>query len=257
MTPRDDGFVWIVDPLDGTRNYASGIPFYSLVVALALDGEPVVGVNYDPTRGEMFVAGKGRGPFLNDARLEVSKQDGPRGLDHRPRPQLLRVRRRQRPGCPARDLARHADGADHGLRGARALLCRRGAHRPILPPQPRAVGPGGWPAARPLGRWRRSPTVPARRPRCGATGSSPRTRRSTPSSCAAPRGWPGANRRADRSRTRRLPALSKIHANENSPGSRGRVRMWWSCASTCAGAGVGVCVEGCAPCRAGSARPST
>lgn len=82
---EDDGFVWIVDPLDGTRNYASGIPFYSLVVALALDGEPVVGVNYDPTRDEMFVAEKGRGAFLNDARLEVSNrtalEDSIIGLD--------------------------------------------------------------------------------------------------------------------------------------------------------------------------------
>ena len=82
---EDDGFVWIVDPLDGTRNYASGIPFYSVVVALAVDGEPVVGVNYDPTRGEMFVAEKGRGAFLNDTRLEVSNrtalEDSIIGLD--------------------------------------------------------------------------------------------------------------------------------------------------------------------------------
>ena len=81
----EGAFVWIVDPLDGTRNYASGIPFYSLVVALAVDGEPVVGVNYDPTRGEMFVAEKGRGAFLNGARLQVSSrtalEDSIIGLD--------------------------------------------------------------------------------------------------------------------------------------------------------------------------------
>ena len=71
---EDDGWVWIVDPLDGTRNYASGIPIYSVVVALAVDGEPMVGVNYDPTGGEMFVAEKGRGAFLNGARLEVSNR---------------------------------------------------------------------------------------------------------------------------------------------------------------------------------------
>ncbi len=70
----DDGYVWIVDPLDGTRNYASGIPFYSVVVALALDGEPMVGVNYDPSRDEMFEAEKGKGAFLNGEPIEVSKR---------------------------------------------------------------------------------------------------------------------------------------------------------------------------------------
>ena len=68
----DSGYVWIVDPLDGTRNYASGIPFFSVVVGLALDGEPLVGVNYDPMRQEMFHAAMGRGAFLNDAPVHVS-----------------------------------------------------------------------------------------------------------------------------------------------------------------------------------------
>ena len=68
----DEGYVWIVDPLDGTRNYASGIPFYSVVVGLALDGETLVGVNYDPAREEMFEAEKDRGAFLNGDPIEVS-----------------------------------------------------------------------------------------------------------------------------------------------------------------------------------------
>jgi fructose-1,6-bisphosphatase/inositol monophosphatase family enzyme len=67
------GFTWIVDPLDGTRNYASGIPHYSVVVALALDGEPVVGVNHDPVRDELFFAERGKGAFLNGQRIQVSK----------------------------------------------------------------------------------------------------------------------------------------------------------------------------------------
>ena len=70
----DDGLVWIVDPLDGTRNYASGIPFYSVVVGLALDGEPLLGVNYDPVREEMFHAERGKGAFLNDSRITVSEK---------------------------------------------------------------------------------------------------------------------------------------------------------------------------------------
>ncbi len=68
----DVGHVWIVDPLDGTRNYASGIPFFSVVVGLAVDGEVLLGVNYDPARDEMFVAERGRGSFLNGTPIHVS-----------------------------------------------------------------------------------------------------------------------------------------------------------------------------------------
>ena len=71
----DEGYVWIVDPLDGTRNYASGIPFFSTVVALAKDGQTLVGVNYDPSRGEMFHAERGSGAFLNDERIQVSERE--------------------------------------------------------------------------------------------------------------------------------------------------------------------------------------
>ena len=70
----DEGYVWIVDPLDGTRNYASGIPFFSVVVGLALDGEPLVGVNHDPVRGETFEAERGRGAFLNGEPIRVSEK---------------------------------------------------------------------------------------------------------------------------------------------------------------------------------------
>ena len=72
----DSGYVWIVDPLDGTRNYASGIPFFSVVVGLALDGEVLVGVNYDPMRREMVHAERGKGAFLNDERIGVSEKSG-------------------------------------------------------------------------------------------------------------------------------------------------------------------------------------
>jgi fructose-1,6-bisphosphatase/inositol monophosphatase family enzyme len=70
----DRGYVWIVDPLDGTRNYASGIPFFSVVVGLALDGEVLVGVNYDPAREEMFEAERGVGAFLNGDPIRVSER---------------------------------------------------------------------------------------------------------------------------------------------------------------------------------------
>ncbi len=70
----DDGYVWIVDPVDGTRNYALGIPFVSLVIGLALDGETLVGVNYDPLLNEMFHAERGKGAFLNDTPIHVSRK---------------------------------------------------------------------------------------------------------------------------------------------------------------------------------------
>ena len=59
------GRVWIVDPLDGTVNYANGIPFFCISIALAAEGRPVVGVVYDPTRDEMFT-GAIDGPSLRN-----------------------------------------------------------------------------------------------------------------------------------------------------------------------------------------------
>jgi myo-inositol-1(or 4)-monophosphatase len=63
---------WIVDPLDGTTNYAHGLPIYGVSVALELDGRLAVGVLYDPSRDECFVAERGRGASLNGAPLRVS-----------------------------------------------------------------------------------------------------------------------------------------------------------------------------------------
>ena len=68
----DEGYLRIVDPVYGTRNYAWGIPFVSLVVGLALDGEALVGVNHDPMCNEMFHAERGKGAFLNDDPIHVS-----------------------------------------------------------------------------------------------------------------------------------------------------------------------------------------
>ena len=71
----ESGFVWVVDPIDGTRNYAMGIPFFSIVVALAKDGEVVTGVNYDPLRDEMFHAALGCGAFLGEDKIKVSSRE--------------------------------------------------------------------------------------------------------------------------------------------------------------------------------------
>jgi len=59
------GRVWIVDPLDGTINYANGIPFFCVSIALIADGQPIAGVVYDPTRDETF-AGSVDGPSLRN-----------------------------------------------------------------------------------------------------------------------------------------------------------------------------------------------
>ncbi|MES2227460.1 MAG: inositol monophosphatase family protein [Pseudomonadota bacterium] len=71
---KDSEFVWIIDPLDGTTNFIHGFPVYSVSIALAFRGQVQQGVVYDPTRNDLFYASKGRGAFLNDRRLRVSKR---------------------------------------------------------------------------------------------------------------------------------------------------------------------------------------
>ena len=66
---------WIVDPLDGTLNYAHGFPFYCVSIALEIDGDVKVGVVLDSTRGELFTAIKGGGAFLNGAPIKTSPED--------------------------------------------------------------------------------------------------------------------------------------------------------------------------------------
>ena len=63
---------WIIDPLDGTTNYAHGLPIWSVGIGLEQAGSIVLGIVYDPTRDELFVAERGGGAWLNDTRLSVS-----------------------------------------------------------------------------------------------------------------------------------------------------------------------------------------
>lgn len=63
--------IWILDPLDGTSNYASGIPFYSVSLALIEQGELKLGLVYDPERDECFSAQRGQGAYLNNERLQA------------------------------------------------------------------------------------------------------------------------------------------------------------------------------------------
>ncbi len=68
-------YYWVVDPLDGTRNFATGVPFFSVVVALARRGEVVLGLTYDPMRDELFVGERGGGATLNGKPMAVSKRE--------------------------------------------------------------------------------------------------------------------------------------------------------------------------------------
>jgi len=80
----DSDGLWLLDPLDGTSNFAAGIPFFSVSLALLRGGEVVLGIIYDPLRDECFAAEKGRGATLNGQRLqppaELPEMGGSMGL---------------------------------------------------------------------------------------------------------------------------------------------------------------------------------
>ena len=68
-------FRWVVDPLDGTTNFAHGLPTFAVSIALEEAGIPVVGAVYDPMRNELFVARRGGGATLNGTTIRVSRVD--------------------------------------------------------------------------------------------------------------------------------------------------------------------------------------
>jgi myo-inositol-1(or 4)-monophosphatase len=70
----DAEYLWIVDPIDGTTNYVHGFPFFTVSIALAYKGEVIVGVIYDPSRDELFVAEKGKGAYVKGKRMGVSSE---------------------------------------------------------------------------------------------------------------------------------------------------------------------------------------
>ena len=70
----DAEHVWIIDPLDGTTNFLHGFPQYCVSIALAHRGVVTQGVIYDPVRNDLFTATRGRGAFLNDRRMRVSRR---------------------------------------------------------------------------------------------------------------------------------------------------------------------------------------
>jgi myo-inositol-1(or 4)-monophosphatase len=72
LVPGREGDQWYVDPLDGTVNYAHGIPFFTVSIAYASKGVVTLGVVYDPMRDELFAAERGQGAWCNGRRLQVS-----------------------------------------------------------------------------------------------------------------------------------------------------------------------------------------
>jgi myo-inositol-1(or 4)-monophosphatase len=72
-THNGSSFRWIIDPLDGTTNYAHGYPVFCVSIALEIEGDICLGVVFNPMLDEMFVAEKGGGAYLNGHNLSVSK----------------------------------------------------------------------------------------------------------------------------------------------------------------------------------------
>lgn len=70
--------VWVVDPIDGTRSFVDGKPEFAVSVGLAVDGLPLLGVVFNPARGELYHAHRGGGAFLNGEPVRVGRRDGAR-----------------------------------------------------------------------------------------------------------------------------------------------------------------------------------
>jgi myo-inositol-1(or 4)-monophosphatase len=92
-----DGDVWCVDPIDGTSNFATGLPYFAVSVALIRQGRSVLGVTFDPVADEMFSAEQHKGAFLNAERLPIklkvpSLADSMAGIDFKRLPRDLAQR---------------------------------------------------------------------------------------------------------------------------------------------------------------------
>jgi myo-inositol-1(or 4)-monophosphatase len=125
-------YVWIIDPLDGTTNFLHGFPQYCVSIALAHRGTVTQAVIYDPVRNDLFTASRGRGAFLNDRRIRVSKRQHLRecligtGFPFRDgsfldtylammREMIVLTAGMRRPGAAALDLAYVAAGCYDGF----------------------------------------------------------------------------------------------------------------------------------------------
>jgi len=71
---QDSAYKWIIDPIDGTINFANGIPICCVSIGIEKEGEIILGAVYNPFMNEMFIAEKGKGATLNDKPIHVSEQ---------------------------------------------------------------------------------------------------------------------------------------------------------------------------------------
>ncbi len=71
-TIEKQGYLWLIDPLDGTKNYIHGFPMFAVSIALMHDGDLIAGAIFDPVRNEMYHAEKNKGAFLNSKPIKVS-----------------------------------------------------------------------------------------------------------------------------------------------------------------------------------------
>ena len=129
---KHSDYVWIIDPLDGTTNFIHGFPTYCISIALSVRGKIEQGVIYDPTRNDLFTATRGRGAFMNERRIRVSKRTRlgecllGTGFPYRPGDDfkgymammgelMQRTAGLRRPGSAALDLAYVAAGFTDGF----------------------------------------------------------------------------------------------------------------------------------------------
>ncbi|MFN9472529.1 inositol monophosphatase family protein [Acidovorax sp.] len=129
---KDSEFVWIIDPLDGTTNFIHGFPVYCVSIALSVKGKIEQAVIYDPSRNDLFTATKGRGAYMNERRIRVSKRTQLKdslistGFPFRPGDNfkaymlmmgevMQRTAGLRRPGSAALDLAYVAAGFTEGF----------------------------------------------------------------------------------------------------------------------------------------------
>lgn len=68
-------YEWVIDPIDGTRNFAMGVSFWCVMIAVLKDGEVCLSAIYNPLAQELFFAEKGRGAYMNDEKISVNKVD--------------------------------------------------------------------------------------------------------------------------------------------------------------------------------------
>ena len=121
-------YTWVIDPIDGTRNFAEGIPHFCVVVALAKGRDMVVGVTYDPIKEETFTAELGRGAFLNGAPIARVGTAGNPQLCAGVRPGLRGPESGDGAGYDPLPVAGFPDYAADGVVGPGDGLRRRRAH---------------------------------------------------------------------------------------------------------------------------------